>query len=644
MSTTWTNGAATNAWATAGNWSNGAPSSSVDVIFNGTSSATCVIPLGSQCKSLTATGYTGKLSSTITGSGALQLQVFGDVTLDSSFDYTGTREFQWRANGIYTSGGAASTRISILSAATNVVCTVNANTTVGNITLQGTGNRIAIGTTTFTIANSTLHNISGDGAFTYSAGGKLRFAGSATMSCTNAGGTTIPPIDQPVGLGSTVGPSFGSGTWNTASITALSGRIVASGTGILVVSGNFSQTGGSIGGAGLRCTVSGTAVATGITITLANFTGGTTLNATSGCTDSGSNTNVAFALPYVTSVSASSGPAAGSTAVTITGLGFSGVTGVTFGGNAATGVSTVNSTTVTCTTPAHAAGAVNVVVTNGDTTTATGTNAYTYVAAPTVTSVTANSGPAAGSTAVTIAGTGFSTTVTGVTFGGVAATSVVRVSAISITCVTPAHAAGAVDVVVTNNDAQTGTGTNVFTYVAAPTVTLVTSNSGPAAGGTAVTVTGTGFLGVTGVTFGGVAATGIITVGPTSVTCTTPAHAAGAVNVVVTNGDTQTGTGVSAFTYIAAPTVTLVSPDHGPATGGNTVLVTGTNFSSVTNVSFGGVPATSVVTVDPTSLTCTPPLHLVGLVNVAVTTFGTQTGTGIGLYEYRATLGCLFIL
>ncbi len=44
----------------------------------------------------------------------------------------------------------------------------------------------------------------------------------------------------------------------------------------------------------------------------------------------------------------------------------------------------------------------------------------------------------------------------------------------------------------------------------------------------------------------------------TSITATTPAHAAGAVNVVVTNPDTQSGTLASGFTYTAATAIGFV--------------------------------------------------------------------------------------
>jgi hypothetical protein len=170
--------------------------------------------------------------------------------------------------------------------------------------------------------------------------------------------------------------------------------------------------------------------------------------------------------PTVTGVAPTSGPDTGGTSVTITGTGFdSGVTNVTFGGTAATGVTFVNATTITATTPAHAAGAVDVVVTNPDTQSGTLTNGYTYnLPAPTVTSVAPNSGPDTGGTSVTITGTNFDSGVTNVTFGGTAATGVTFVNSTSITATTPAHAAGAVDVVVTNPDTQSGTLTTGYTY------------------------------------------------------------------------------------------------------------------------------------------------------------------------------------
>ncbi len=177
------------------------------------------------------------------------------------------------------------------------------------------------------------------------------------------------------------------------------------------------------------------------------------------------------------------------------------------------------------------------------------TNGFTYVVAPTVSNVSPNNGPVAGGTAVTITGTNFAAGAT-VTFGGTAASNVVVVSSTSITATTPAHAAGAVTVTVTVNS-QSGSLTNGFIF-GTPTVTSVSPNNGSVAGGTAVTITGTNFAGGATVTFGGTAATNVVVVSSTSITATTPAHAAGAVTVTVTNSGGQSGSLANGFTYNAS--------------------------------------------------------------------------------------------
>jgi hypothetical protein len=92
----------------------------------------------------------------------------------------------------------------------------------------------------------------------------------------------------------------------------------------------------------------------------------------------------------------------------------------------------------------------------------------------------------------------------------------------------------------------------VLSYVpAAPTFSSCVPNTGPAAGGTSVTITGANFSAITSITFGGTAATSVVTVNTTTATCTTPAHVAGLVNIVVTNAN-GSATGTNAFTYLAA--------------------------------------------------------------------------------------------
>ncbi|HEY5516346.1 MAG TPA: IPT/TIG domain-containing protein, partial [Pengzhenrongella sp.] len=215
---------------------------------------------------------------------------------------------------------------------------------------------------------------------------------------------------------------------------------------------------------------------------------------------------------------------------------------------------------------------------------------------PVVSGVSPEIGGIAGGTTVTITGTAFRIGAA-VTFGGTAALSVSFVDSATLTAVTPAHAAGAADVVVVNDDAQSSTLMGGFTFHAAPTVTAVSPVSGPAAGGTTVTITGAGFRAGATVTFGGTAATSVTVVNATTMTVATPAHSAGTADVVVTNNDAQTGTLAGGFTFYAAPTATAVSPVSGPAAGGTTVTITGTAFRTEATVTFGGTAATSVIVV-----------------------------------------------
>lgn len=82
-------------------------------------------------------------------------------------------------------------------------------------------------------------------------------------------------------------------------------------------------------------------------------------------------------------------------------------------------------------------------------------------------------------------------------------------------------------------------------------------SSGPAAGGTAITITGTGFESNATVTVKGGSATGVTVASETSITATTPAGTVGAGDVVVTNPDSGfTGTQTSGFTYVTTTTTT----------------------------------------------------------------------------------------
>ena len=86
----------------------------------------------------------------------------------------------------------------------------------------------------------------------------------------------------------------------------------------------------------------------------------------------------------------------------------------------------------------------------------------------------------------------------------------------------------------------------------APTVTGIGPSSGTANGGTPVTITGTGFLSGATVKLGGTTATNVTVTSSSTITATTPAHAAGTVDLVVTNTDGQSGTLSGGYTYTSS--------------------------------------------------------------------------------------------
>jgi hypothetical protein len=77
----------------------------------------------------------------------------------------------------------------------------------------------------------------------------------------------------------------------------------------------------------------------------------------------------------------------------------------------------------------------------------------------------------------------------------------------------------------------------------------ISPSSGTTSGGTSVKITGTGFLSGATVTLGGVAGTNVTVANSTTITATTPSHAAATVNVVVANSNGQSSTLTSGFTY-----------------------------------------------------------------------------------------------
>ena len=158
--------------------------------------------------------------------------------------------------------------------------------------------------------------------------------------------------------------------------------------------------------------------------------------------------------------------------------------------------------------------------------------------------------------------------------------------------------------------------TAVTLTASGPTITAALSpNQGSDTGGTPVTITGSGFVsgGSLAVSFGGTAATAVTFVNATTITCTTPAHAAGTVDVVVTNGDGQPSTATNAFTYLGPADIAISGSAPATATNGGT-------FTYTTVVTNNGPPAAAGVTA---TITLPPNVTL----SSATSTQGTCSGT-----------------
>jgi Autotransporter beta-domain/Bacterial Ig-like domain (group 3)/Putative Ig domain/IPT/TIG domain len=220
--------------------------------------------------------------------------------------------------------------------------------------------------------------------------------------------------------------------------------------------------------------------------------------------------------------------------------------------------------------------------------------------------------PSAGSagTVVTISGL-LLDRVTAVHFGSAAATSFTINDPNTITATAP-PGFGIVDVTVSDQISTSATSLNdQFSYptATAPAVTAIAPASGPAAGGTSVTITGTGFGAATAVNFGSTAAAFTV-INTTTITATSP-PGTGIVDVTVVNSTGTSPTGAADRFSFAAP---LVAGPKSVAAAYNSNGSTSTAID-LSSVITGG-PATGVtVTVAPghggtsvngTTLTYTP--------------------------------------
>jgi uncharacterized delta-60 repeat protein len=160
---------------------------------------------------------------------------------------------------------------------------------------------------------------------------------------------------------------------------------------------------------------------------------------------------------------------------------------------------------------------------------------------------------------------------------------------------------------------NTPSGTASFAYQVPISITDFSPTNGPP--GTIITINGSGFVGVTSLTYGleRIPITQFSVLSPTQISAMIPASAVGIGNIVV---NTLSASASSRFAFwVPFPTISGFSPASGPP--GTVVTILGNHFYNRPQVSFGGVKVTNLTVNSPTQLTVTvPPGAIAGPITI----------------------------
>lgn len=365
--------------------------------------------------------------------------------------------------------------------------------------------------------------------------------------------------------------------------------------------------------------------------------------------------------PSISSMSVTSGPLTGGTPVTITGSGFGSTKGSVFFGTTPVPSDDIiwSATSIALTTPAYvappgapagvASGAVVTVVTAGtpkESTSPSAGSVFHYAAGssgnkPLIDYVSSSTGRTAGGNTVTIDGAGFSGLMS-VTFGGIPSSHVTFVNDNTVTATVPPKSdsptcanstAGICQVVVqvtTSSGSSSTTATPIlppytgpitytaagaflpapdcgcevvpqpdeYDYASAPTISSITPSYASEAGGTTVTINGSGFdiLDTYFVDFGPASENtsqdgNFVSVAPDQIVVTAPGApvAAATVDPVPVDVSVETGGGTTAavpYHFAGIPTVTHLSAHAGSQPAPGSLTITGNGLIDADLVEF----------------------------------------------------------
>ncbi len=326
----------------------------------------------------------------------------------------------------------------------------------------------------------------------------------------------------------------------------------------------------------------------------------------------------------MTSVDPRQGPVVGGTEVEVRGAGFVEPTSGFLGNVLIDRVVVHGPDRITFVTPpADIPGPVDLQLQNANGLVVVGA-AFHYYRDLMVSSAEPRAGPTTGGVAVVLHGAGFGDGVL-VTVGGRLAVDPTPVDDETLFFYLPPGESGVVDLQVFAPDGRFAVLPDGFEYYEPVDLRLVSPAGGPTAGGTEITLEGTGLVEGTMVTVGPEQAE-VLSYGPTghSIVALTPPMPPGPqpVSVFNDNGDSTLRGG---FTYFEAGTEDLelsnVTPDHGSSAGGDLVTLVGTGFGPDSRVTFGGEEAGCILE-GPNTLRCRTPAHQEGSVPVSVSSGG----------------------
>jgi subtilase family serine protease len=185
--------------------------------------------------------------------------------------------------------------------------------------------------------------------------------------------------------------------------------------------------------------------------------------------------------------------------------------------------------------------------------------------------------------------------------------------------------------------ANVGLGSPIISSVIAkgvpPLISSYSPTTGPASGGTELTIKGIGFIGVEKVNFSGTAGTHLTIHSDTELTVETPVASSGTALIDLV---TPASTALAAVLYTyQMPSITSIAPAMGPTTGGTAVAINGAGLgNSKTSVMFGGLAATAVNCTSPTYCTMKSPAHAAGPVLLTVKVDGFTSAPSTAQFTY----------